>query len=374
MKKLFTGARVVTDGRIIEGMDVRTEDGYIIEIAPHKPFEMGEDLGSLFLAPGFIDMHVHGGGGYEFIDGTEEAFRAACDVHAEGGTRVLYPTISATDRETMIRTLETAEKVMKDMPVHVPGIHLEGPYLEPSMCGGQDSVLIRRPDLDEYVPILKRFASIIARWDYAPEHDDGSFLKALNAYNILPAIAHSAADYEHILPAYEEGCRLVTHLYSCTSTVVRRGGFRHLGIIETAFLLDDMDVEAIADGCHIPAELMRMIVKIKSPTHTALITDAIRCAGMKDSAGLVSGTERIPYIIEDGVAKLADRSAFAGSIATMQQLLKRTVQAGIPLETVVQMMTETPARIMGLKGFGSIKEGNEAVFTAFDENLNIIKL
>ena len=374
MKKLYTGARIVTNGRIIDGMDVRTENGHIVDVAPHQPFEVGEDLGGLFLAPGFIDIHVHGGGGYEFIDGTEEAFRAACAVHAEGGTRVLYPSISATDRKTMICALETAEAIMKDLPVCVPGIHLEGPYLEPSMCGGQDSVLIRKPDPDEYLPIIKRFASVIARWDYAPEHDDGSFLKVLNDFHILPAIAHSAAEYDNILPAYDDGCRLVTHLYSCTSTVVRHGGFRHLGIIETAFLLDDMDVEVIADGCHIPAELMRMIVKIKSPDHTVLITDAIRCACMKDSAGLVSGTKRIPYIIEDGVAKLADRSAFAGSIATTQQLLKRTVQAGIPLETVVQMMTETPARIMRLNRYGSIKEGNEAVFTAFDENLNIIML
>lgn len=375
MTKVLSGARIVTDGKILNGMDVCIDNGRITEICPHNMYEHGTvDLSGLILAPGFIDLHVHGGGGFEFIDGTEEAFRAACEVHAAGGTRVMYPTISATDKEAMVRVLETAEKVMHNLPVRVPGIHLEGPYLEPSMCGGQDSVLIRRPDPDEYLPILERFAPIIARWDYAPENDDGTFLNALKRYRVLPAIAHSAAEYDTVLNAYEGDCRLVTHLYSCTSTVVRRGGFRHLGIIESAFLLDGMDVEAIADGCHIPAELMRMIVKIKSPAHTALITDAIRCAGMKDSAGLVSGTERIPYIIEDGVAKLADRSAFAGSIATTQQLLKRTVQAGIPLETAVQMMTETPARIMGLKGFGSIKEGNEAVFTAFDEELKIIKL
>lgn len=374
MTELLTGARVITDGRVLEGMDIRVENGLITEVAPHRAFETGKDLGGLTLAPGFIDLHVHGGGGYEFIDGTEEAFRAASCVHFAGGTRVMYPTISATDGDTMIRALETAEKVMRDLPVTVPGIHLEGPYLAPSMCGAQDTVLIRKPDPKEYLPILERFAPVIARWDYAPEQDDGTFLKALNDYRVLPAIAHSAAEYEHILPAYEGGCRLVTHLYSCTSTVTRHGGFRRLGVIESAFLLDGMDAEVIADGCHVPAELMRMIVKIKSPARIALITDAIRCAGQKSASGLVSGTERVPYIIEDGVAKLSDRSAFAGSIATTEQLLKRTVQAGIPVETVVRMLTQTPARIMGLADFGGISAGKKAVFTAFDEKYDIVNI
>ena len=373
MKRFLTGARIVTGGKIIDGMDIEVENGTVLGIVPHVPFRADAlDLCGMYIAPGFIDMHVHGGDGFEFIDGTEEAFRRACALHAGKGTRVLFPTISAAPAEVMYRALETAERVMKDLPAEIPGIHLEGPYLSADMCGAQDTSVIRRPDPKEYLPLLERFAPIISRWSYAPEKDeDGAFLKALNRYGVVPAIANSAAEYAQILPAYENGLRLVTHLYSATSTVTRHGGFRHLGVIESAFLLDEMDVEAIADGCHLPAELMRMIVKIKGADHVALITDAIRHAGMTNIDHVSGGTERIPYIIEDGVAKLADRSAFAGSIATTEQLLKRTAAAGIPLTDTVRMMTETPARIMKLPRKGRIAPGCDASFTVFDENLNV---
>ena len=372
MIRTISGARVVTDGRILSNVDVRVEDGRILDVLPRSArAENRVMLDGLYLAPGFIDLHVHGGDGYEFIDATEEAFSKACAVHAKGGTRVIYPTISAADAETTWRALETAERALGSLDAEAPGVHLEGPYLSPEMRGAQDAVYIRRPDPAEYLPILERFAPIIARWSYAPETDDGLFLQALNRYSVKAAAAHTAAEYAHILPAYENGCRLVTHLYSGTSTVTRHGGFRRLGVIESAYLLDGMDVEAIADGCHIPAELMRLIVKIKTPAHTALITDAIRYAGMKDIENACGGTERIPYIIEDGVAKLADRSAFAGSIATTEQLLKRTVQAGVSLADTVRMMTETPARIMGLTRKGRVAPGYDACFTVFDESLNV---
>lgn len=373
MKRFLSGARIITDGKIIDGMDIEIENGTILGITPHVPFRTDAlDLSGMYIAPGFIDMHVHGGDGFEFIDGTEEAFHRVCALHAGKGTRVLYPTISATTTEVMYRVLETAERVMRDMDAEIPGIHLEGPYLSAEMCGAQDTSVIRLPDSKEYLPILERFAPIISRWSYAPENDvDGAFLKALNQYGVVPAIAHSAAEYAHILSAYENGLKLVTHLYSATSTVTRQGGFRHLGVIESAFLLDEMDVEAIADGCHLPAELMRMIVKIKGVDHTALITDAIRHAGMTGIDNVVGGTEHIPYIIEDGVAKLADRSAFAGSIATTEQLLQRTVAAGISLTDTVRMMTETPARIMKLPRKGRIAPGYDASFTVFDDNLNV---
>ena len=373
MYQLLTGARIITNGRIIDGMDIRISNGKILDILPHEPFEAGaRDLSGMYIAPGFIDLHIHGGDGYEFIDGTEEAFLRISALHASKGTRVLYPTISATTTNVMYRALETAEKIIHDTDVEIPGVHLEGPYLSREMCGAQNTDVIRLPDPNEYLPILERFSPIIARWSYAPENDDGgAFLSALNRYCVTPAIAHSAAEYGHILPAYENGLRLVTHLYSATSTVTRHGGFRHLGVIESSFLLDEMDVEAIADGCHLPAELLRMIVKIKGVSHTALITDAIRHAGMTNIDNTVGGTKRIPYIIEDGVAKLADRSAFAGSIATTQQLLQKTVKAGIPLADTVRMMTETPARIMKLAQKGRIAPGFEACFTVFDENLNV---
>ena len=171
--------------------------------------------------------------------------------------------------------------------------------------------------------------------------------------------------------AYENGCRLVTHLYSCTSTITRHGGFRRLGVIESTYLLDGMYAEAIADGCHLPADLLKLIIKLKGADRVCLITDAIRFGGVNATAPLLGGTQSMPYIIEDGVAKLADRSAFAGSIATTEDLLQRSVKAGIALADVVKMMTQTPAEAIGLSSKGRIVPGYDAQFTVFDSDLNI---
>lgn len=373
MKTLFTNTRIVTDGVILDDADVLVENGKILAVDQAGSFAADEviDLHGNYLAPGFIDLHCHGGDGYEFIDATEEAFLKACAIHAARGTRVLYPTISATDFDTMYRVLETAEKAIPKCPLEIPGIHLEGPYLSLEMSGGQDPAYIKAPDPAEYEPILERFGHLIARWTYAPEQDDGRFLDALNRRGITSAIGHSAAQYSHILPAYENGCRLVTHLYSCTSTITRSGGFRRLGVIESTYLLDGMYAEAIADGCHLPADLLKLIIKLKGTNRVCLITDAIRFGGVKATAPLLGGTQSMPYIIEDGVAKLADRSAFAGSIATTEDLLQRSVKNGIALADVVKMMTQTPADVMGLTGKGRIAPGFDAQFTVFDGELQI---
>ena len=295
---------------------------------------------------------------------------AACRVHAEHGTGILYPTISAAPYDVTFRALEVLERCREKAPLYIPGVHLEGPYLAPEMCGAQDTDVIRKPDPKEYRALWERFGGLIARWDYAPERDgDGAFAAFLREKGIVAATAHSAAQYRHVKAALDLGNRLVTHLYSCTSTVVREGGFRKLGVIESAFLEEEITVEAIGDGRHLPPELLRMIWQIKGADRTCLVTDAIRFAGGTAQGSVWSG--KIPYLIEDGVAKLADRSAFAGSIATADILLKEAVAAGIPLADAVTMLTRTPARAMGRKDFGSVAPGFAARFTLIEDDLSL---
>jgi len=376
MVKIYSNAQIITDGSILPGRDVIAEDSRITSVLPHAagnalPGMEVVDLGGKYLAPGFIDLHCHGGAGYEFVDGTAESVRRACEIHALSGTRTLYPTISAMDFDTTFRALEAIEQAKDSCAAEIPGVHLEGPYLDAEYCGGQDARFIRPPQRDEYVRLLDRFGPLIARWTYAPEHDDGAFLDELNARGVKASIGHSSAEYDVVNAVCRKGCRLITHLYSCTSTIIRRGGFRHLGVIESAYLLDDMFVEAIGDGCHLPPELLRLIVKLKGSDRVCLITDAIRHAGMENSDLMQGGTQSVPYIIEDGVAKLADRSAFAGSIATTQRLVRCAVDAGIPLADAVLMLTRTPADVMGLKNKGRIAPGYDARFTILDHQLNV---
>lgn len=373
--KILTNGKIVTDGKITEGYDIILDGDKITELKPTADV-CGEkiDLGGNYIAPGFIEIHCHGGGGYEFIDATPEAFKKACEVHAAHGTRVMYPTISATDYATMVRVLQVAREVKDSCALEIPGIHLEGPYFALEMCGGQAPGIVRDVCAQEYQSLLEEYSDIIARWDYAPEKDkDNAFLNAVTQKGILAATAHSSAEYDDVLRAFEGGNHLITHLYSCTSTITRHQGFRHLGIIESAYLIDDMYVEAISDGCHLPLDLLKMIIKLKGTDRVCLITDALRPGGIGEEGKEYTDCP-VPFVIEDGVAKLLDRSAFAGSIATSDILLKTAVKAGFSIGDTVKMMTETPATVMGLHTKGKISAGFDACFTVFDENLDVVNI
>lgn len=371
--KILNG-KIVSDNEIKENLSVYVEDGTILAVTNENlSYDKEIDAKGNYISSGFIDIHVHGGAGYEFIDATKEALLHAANIHAEHGTTTIYPTLSAYDYERTVNALETVKAFRNEAMPNIYGCHLEGPYFSPLQTGAQDPSFIRTPDEKEYNALYENYGDIIKRWSYAPELKDADkFLDFLNEKGIVAAAGHTDAIYNDMLSAYQNGMKLVTHLYSCTSTITRKDGFRRLGVIETAYLYDDIDVETIADGCHLPPELLRLIYKIKGDEHMCLVTDAIRHGGMSDVESISCENGNIPYIIEDGVAKLADRSAFAGSIATTDVLVRVcTHKAGISLPSAVKMITEVPARIMKLYKKGSIKKGYDADLVIFDENINI---
>ncbi len=342
--------------------------------AEQRPAEYEYDATGCYVSAGFIDMHTHGGGGNPF-EGSTEQIVAGCNFHLAHGTTSICPTVSAAPLADMARSVQNIKAAMADDRVKgtILGAHLEGPYLSRKQSGAQCADFITAPDAQAYLPLLEEYGDVIARWSYAPENDEGQrFAKALAQYGVLAAAGHTDAIYDELKPAMQEGCRLITHLYSCTSTVTRDHGFRRLGVIETAFLEDDMDVEIICDGKHLPPELIRLIYKIKGAEHIALITDSLALAGTDLTHGFMQSTE---FIIEDGVCKLMDRSAFAGSIATADRLVRVAVkEAGIPLAEAVRMITATPARIMGLAQKGSISPGMDADLVVFDRDIEIKKV
>jgi N-acetylglucosamine-6-phosphate deacetylase len=215
----------------------------------------------------------------------------------------------------------------------------------------------------------------IRRWSIAPELPGAlAFGKRLAERGILPSIAHTNATYEEALAAYQSGFTHITHLYSCMSTVTRRNAFRYAGVIEAAWLIDGMTVELIADGVHLPKPLLQLAYKLKGPKKTALCTDSMRAAGMPDGDSILGSLKNgQPVIVEDGVAKLPDRSAFAGSVATTDRLVRTMVHiAEIPLTDAVRMMTLTPAEIMKIdKQKGSIEVGKDADLVVFNQNIDI---
>lgn len=362
--------RIISGKEIVSGY-VYINDATITEVSQQDLlFDKEVDLTGYYVSPGFIDMHTHGGAGHDFIDG-EDAVVQGCNFHLKHGTTSILPTISAAPFAKMRHAVEGIHNAMQNpaLQSNVIGAHLEGPYLSKAQCGAQCTDFITPPKAEEYESLVADYGNAIARWTYAPENDENdTFCKFLKENDIVASAGHTNAIYDDMLTAMENGCKLITHLYSCTSTITRKQGFRQLGVLETTMLHDDIDAEIIADGRHLPPELIRLIVKIKGIDRLALVTDSLAVAGTEAKSGFMLDT---PFIIEDGVCKLADRSAFAGSIATTDVLVRTVIQeAGLPLIDAVHMMTTVPARIMGLNK-GILAPGKDADIVAFDDDINI---
>ena len=374
----ISNGKVITPQGILEATDLLIENNFIKAI--DKNIQSSDaikiDATGLYVSPGFIDIHVHGGGGADFMDGTEDAFLQVAATHARYGTTAMLPTTLTSSKEELFNTIDVykAANQNNNRGAKFLGLHLEGPYLSINQCGAQDPKYIRNPDPAEYKEVLA-YTDNIKRWSAAPELDGAiEFAKYLKEKNIIVALAHTDAIYEEVLKGFENGYTLATHFYSAMSGITRRNAFRYAGAVEAGYLIDEMDVEIIADGIHLPASLLQLVYKIKGAERTALITDAMRAAGtdVKEST-LGSLNNGLKVIVEDGVAKLPDRSSFAGSVATADRLVRNMVNmAGVSLEQAIKMITETPARILQMENIiGSIRKGYAADIVLFDENINI---
>ena len=376
--KIYNG-RIITPYRIIPNGTILITGDTITAIAEgDASFDDAIEIDAKenYVSPGFIDIHVHGGGGYDFMDESEEAFLKIAQTHAKHGTTAMLPTTLTSEKEGLLHTLELYEQANKKNTsgAQFIGMHLEGPYFALNQRGAQDPKYIRDPDPAEYKEILQHSPSI-KRWSAAPELKGAiEFGKYITSKGVLAAVAHTDAIYEEVLDAFENGYTLATHLYSAMSGVTRRNAFRYAGVIESAYLLDEMDVEIIADGVHLPAPLLKLVYKIKGADRTALITDAMRAAGMPEGESVLGNLKTgLKVIVEDGVAKLPDRTSFAGSVATTDRLVRTMINlADVPLIDAVRMITKTPARIMKIDDKkGSLAEGKDADVLIFDEDINI---
>lgn len=376
--KIFNG-RILTPYRVLSPGSLLIRDGRITAVSEGNIVAADAeeiDAQGKFVAPGFIDIHVHGGGGHDFMDGNETAFLKIAETHARHGTTAMLPTTLTSERSGLFETLDIYEQAKKKNTngAQFLGMHLEGPYFAMNQRGAQDPRYIRDPDPEEYKAVIAHSSSI-RRWSAAPELKGAiEFGRYLCEHGILAAVAHTDAIYEEVLEAFDNGYTLATHLYSGMSGVTRRNAFRFAGVIESAFIIDEMDVEIIADGVHLPAPLLKLVYKIKGAQRTALITDAMRAAGMPPGNSILGNIKTgLPVIVEDDVAKLPDRTAFAGSVATTDRLVRNMIRlADVPLAEAVQMMTSTPARIAGVSDRkGSLTQGKDADVVIFDENINI---
>lgn len=374
--KVITPFKIIPNGTVlIEGNRIAAVSENDIAVDDVETI----DAKGLYVSPGFIDIHVHGGGGHDFMDGDGEGFLRIAELHAKYGTTSMVPTTLTSEKEQLIETLNLYEQAQRNNSkgAQFLGLHLEGPYFAMNQRGAQDPRYIRDPDPEEYREILQR-ADLIARWSAAPERKGAmEFGRYLREKGVLAAIAHTDAIYEEVVEAVENGYTLSTHLYSGMSGVTRKNAFRYAGVVESSLLMDEIDVEIIADGVHLPAPLLKLIYKVKGPYKTALITDAMRAAGMPEGESILGNKETgLKVIVEDDVAKLPDKTAFAGSVATADRLVRNMVQlADVSLLHAVLMMSTTPARIMGVADRkGALTAGKDADIVLFDDDVRINKV
>jgi N-acetylglucosamine-6-phosphate deacetylase len=376
--KIYNG-RVLTPGRIIPNGTVVVIEGKISEVSDGNvdlPGAIEIDAQNNYVSPGFIDIHVHGGGGYDFMDGTVDAFLEVAKLHARYGTTSMLPTTLTSGKQKLLKALSSYEKANTENTsgAQFLGMHIEGPYIAMNQKGAQDPRFIRDPDKEEYEEIISASGNI-KRWSAAPELKGAlSFGRYLTSKGILPSIAHTDATYNEVIEAFESGYTHLTHFYSAMSGVTRVGCSRYAGVIESGYLIDEMTVEIIADGVHLPEPLLKLVYKIKGAQKAALITDAIRATGTSATETILGDLESgMRVIVEDDVAKLPDRSCFAGSVATADRLVRTMIDlAGLPLSETITMITSTPAAIIGVDDKkGSLSPGKDADLVIFDDNITI---
>ena len=381
MTKKIINAKIVLPYGVVEG-DVIIRDGLIASVEAGGASECSGksvcydeviDAEGCYLLAGFVDIHCHGGFGYDFMDATPDEMGEIERFHLSHGTTTLVAT-------TMTDTWENIEGALSRFGEHLPdaitlhGVHLEGPWFSPSQCGAQSVEAMSKPSPKKLLELCRKYP-FIERFSIAPDIDDGYETgRAGAALGKVVAIGHTDADFDTTVEAASNGYSLVTHAYSGMNGVVRVNAYRVAGAVEGSLYDDRLTTEVIADGKHLPEGLLKLIYKCKGADRICLITDSMRGAGMPEGATIMLG--RLDggnlCIIEDGVAKLPDRTSFAGSVCTTDRLFRTMVKlAGVPITEVSKMISATPARVMGYADRGEIAEGKRADFVIMDEELNI---
>lgn len=377
LKQVVNVKAVLPDG-ILTDATVAFENEKIVYIGKDRlsGAEISDGRGAYLLA-GFVDIHCHGGAGYDFMDASAEEIEKIANFHLSHGSTTIVPTTMTDSWEHIYSALDKIAgyyKIARDTVLR--GAHLEGPWLSPKQCGAQSPEKMDLPSVDKLRALLKRYP-FISRISVAPELENGMAVgKMADETDVVASVAHTDADYDTIIEAADNGYSLMTHLYSGMSGVTRKNAFRVAGAVEAGLYDDRLNVEIIADGRHLPTGLLKLIYKCKGADKICLITDAMRAAGLRDGEESILGRKDcgLPVIVEDEVAKTRDRQSFAGSVATTDRLVKVMLSTGIDPVNVSKMASATPARVMGLTDRGTVEVGKRADFVLMNEQTEVLKV
>ena len=381
---VLSNARLIFPDGIRDGLEVVAEAGKITairkqtrlrEATARRAHARGEDvvdLGGNYLAPGFVDLHVHGAVGRDTMEASAEAFRAICDFHSTGGTTSLLLTTATAPIDKLVEVLNAVRNCRSSID-GIAGVHVEGPFISKVKRGAQRAEFIQDPS-PIVVQQLLEHADVIKRVTIAPELSGAlDAIENFHTHGIGVSGGHSDAWDEEARAAFERGMRSVTHTFNCMSSARRRGIYRVGGLVEFALSEPDISCELIADGHHVSATLMKMLYRAKGAAGICLVTDATAGAGLPDGSRFsLFGRD---CIVEEGVCLLADRSALAGSASRMIDLVRTMVQkVDVPLHEAIAMATQNPAEAIGLETKGQLKVGADADLVVLSRELEVLRL
>jgi N-acetylglucosamine-6-phosphate deacetylase len=374
---ILAGAHLVLPDRILRSGQLRIEGGVIEEvsgsaIAPR----VGEEviaLDGLYVAPGFIDLHIHGALGRDTMEASPEAFETICRHHAAGGTTGLCLTTIAAPLEQLLAVIDAAREYRRGEPrgARVLGVHIEGPYFSLEKRGAHLPGMLRNPDPAEWRRLLEH-ADVITQMTLAPELPGAlALIEALAEAAIIPSVGHSDAWDEDVAAAFAHGLRHATHTYNCMSASRRRGPYRAAGVLEYVLSEPGILCEAIADGRHISPTLLHLLCRAKGVDGIALITDATAGAGLPAESRFMLG--ETPCVVRDEVALTENGTTLAGSTSSMIRGVRTMVEVcEVPLVEAVRMASLNPARALKIDGRkGSIVAGADADLVVLTPDLTV---
>ena len=376
----IVNASVVLPNKIVPEQTIEIARGKIRGIRPTRASDRRSDevvdARGQYVAPGYIDIHVHGGNGSDVMDATVEDLGIIAKFLAAHGTTSFCPTTLTAPTTDLIRALDAMAAAKKRAPdaAEMLGAHVEGPYFAMTKRGAQPAAYIRDPQARDYGPILER-AEHIAILSLAPERPGVlELIQQAKKRGIIVAAGHSEATYDDMMRAYDCGLTHTIHLYNAMSTITKKGPLRMLGMIETILAEERFTAELIADGHHVPAPLMKLAIRAKGE-RIAIISDSMRGAGLAPGSRFFIGNKEtgIEVVVEKDIAMMPDRSGFAGSVTRQDKMVQNLVRTvGLSIEHAIRLASLVPARILGLdKKKGSLAPNKDADLIILDKELNV---
>jgi N-acetylglucosamine-6-phosphate deacetylase len=381
---IFANATLVLPDRLVPGAYLEASTGRITYAGHQQPRlspNRVTDLGGAYLCPGFVDLHVHGGDGADFMDGTAEAFRTVCRCHARHGTTSLTPTSTVARMDQYLKFLDLCGNLRGDVPggARIVGSHFYGPYFARPARGCHPDRDFLTPAPENAEQFTKLAATMPLTITVAPELENAEWLvRTYAARGVRFNAGHSFATFPQVEAAVRAGVRHVDHLFCAMSDRARLRPSQaypmRAGLMEATLFFDELTTEVIADGRHLSPELLRLAYKVKGPDRLALVTDSMRAVDLPDGEywfGAEGTGERVRKL--DGVGVTVEGTALASGVTGMDHAVRTMHRtAGVPLPEAVRMASLTPARIIGLDGeIGSLEVGKRADLVVLDAELNV---